>query len=352
MMAVAVFWATFACIVYVYLGYPLLLLTWRKLCRRPVNKEYRELSVSLVIAMHNERQNVQAKMQNCLELDYPADQLQVIVSLDAPTDGTDILLEPYASHVRIIHCPVRGGKAAALNSGMAAATGEIVVFGDAEQLLEKSAIRELVANFADPSVGAVSGELFIVDRQGRETADGMGLYWRYEKKLRAMESDIHSVPGTTGAIYAIRRSLFTPLAPGTILDDVLTPMRIILKGKRVTFDPSARAYGLMTQDAAAEYETKKRTLAGNYQLLVEAPELLIPWRNPIFVQLVSHKLGRLIVPYCLVALLVSNLFLTDGLYRTVLVLQILWYVMACIGGWVTHRRRSSTYSAGLQEMGS
>jgi cellulose synthase/poly-beta-1,6-N-acetylglucosamine synthase-like glycosyltransferase len=186
-------------------------------------------------------------------------------------------------------------------------------------------------------VGAVSGALVLLDAQAKEASDGVGLYWRYEKKLRAMESDIHSVPGATGAIYAIRRELFTPLPTGTILDDVVVPMRIVLGGKRAIFDPSARAYGAVTQTPDMEYEKKKRTLTGNYQLFAEMPELLVPWHNPIFVQLMSHKVGRLIVPYCLAVLFISNLFLLDGLYRVALVIQVTWYIMACVGWFVSQR---------------
>lgn len=337
-MAEIFFWAAFTCIVYVYVGYPLLLMLWRKLLRRPVRKQYQELSVSLVIAMHNERKNAEAKIQNCFDLDYPTDKLHVIVSLDAPTDGTDAAVLKYAEQgVDVVYCPVRRGKAEALNCGVAVARGEIVMFADAEQRLERSAVRELVANFADESVGAVSGALVLLDAQAKEASDGVGLYWRYEKKLRAMESDIHSVPGATGAIYAIRRELFTPLPTGTILDDVVVPMRIVLGGKRAIFDPSARAYGAVTQTPDMEYEKKKRTLTGNYQLFAEMPELLVPWHNPIFVQLMSHKVGRLIVPYCLAVLFISNLFLLDGLYRVALVIQVTWYIMACVGWFVSQR---------------
>jgi biofilm PGA synthesis N-glycosyltransferase PgaC len=342
-MAEILFWTAFTCIGYVYVGYPLLLMLWRKLFRRPVHKQYQELSVSLVIAMHNERKNAQAKIQNCFDLDYPTDKLHVIVSLDAPTDGTDAAVLKYAEQgVDVVYCPVRRGKAEALNCGVAVARGEIVMFADAEQRLERSAARELVANFADESVGAVSGALVLLDAQAREATDGVGLYWRYEKKLRAMESDIHSVPGATGAIYAIRRELFTPLPTGTILDDVVVPMRIVLAGKRAIFDPSARAYGAVTQNPDIEYEKKKRTLAGNYQLFAEMPELLVPWHNPIFVQLVSHKVGRLVVPYCLAVLFISNLFLLNGLYRVALVLQATWYIMACVGWLVSQRREVSS----------
>lgn len=337
-MAKAIFWGASATIAYVYLGYPLLLMLWRRLARRPVKKRYQEPSVSLVIAMHNERKNVHAKILNCFELDYPPEKLQIIVSLDAPTDGTDALLRDYADRgVQVVHCPARQGKAAALNRGIEIARGEIVMFADAGQRMERSAIRELVTNFADESVGAVSGELVLLDSRGKEATDGVGIYWRYEKKLRAMESDIHSVPGATGAIYAIRRSLFTPLTPGTILDDVAVPMKIILGGKRAIFDPAARAYDAITESPDEEYERKKRTLAGNYQLFAEMPELLVPWRNPIFIQLVSHKVGRLIVPYCLVALFIPNLFLAGGLYRAVLCLQVLFYIAAWGGRWASRR---------------
>jgi cellulose synthase/poly-beta-1,6-N-acetylglucosamine synthase-like glycosyltransferase len=193
-----------------------------------------------------------------------------------------------------------------------------------------------VANFADDTVGAVSGELVLLDSDAREASNGVGLYWRYEKKLRAMESDIHSVPGATGAIYAIRRELFVPLTPGTILDDVTVPMRIVLAGKRAIFDPAARAYDVVTQTPDDEYEKKKRTLTGNYQLFAEIPEMLVPWRNPIFVQVLSHKAGRLIVPYCLASLFISNLFVHEGLYRIVMTLQIIWYLAAVIGCLVSH----------------
>jgi biofilm PGA synthesis N-glycosyltransferase PgaC len=350
-MAEAIFWTALAGIAYVYAGYPLLLLAWRRWGRRPVGKRYQEPSVSLVIAMRNERNNVQAKMQNCFELDYPPGKLQVIVSLDAPTDGTEALVRDYADKgVEVVHSPVHLGKAEALNRGVAIATGEVLVFADARQQFAKRAVRELVANFADDSVGAVSGELVLLDEQAKEASHAVGAYWRYEKGLRAMESDIHSVPGATGAIYAIRRELFAPLSPGTILDDVVIPMRIVLAGKRVIFDPAARAYEVVSQSTKPEYERKTRTLAGNYQLFAQMPELLAPWRNPIFVQLVSHKLGRLLVPYCLAALFISNLFLLHGAYVAVLIGQVLWYALA-VAGWLVASRESEGAAPRLLQLG-
>src|SRR5262249_51396071 len=145
----------------------------------------------------------------------------------------------------------------------------------------------LVANFADKEVGAVSGELVLVpspaelQRPVQESASDIGLYWRYEKRLRSMESEIHSIAGATGAIYAVRRELYQELPARIILDDVLTPMRIVLGGKRAVFEPKARAYDVVSCCAAVEYGRKVRTLCGNYQLLAYLPEALAPWRNPI-----------------------------------------------------------------------
>jgi biofilm PGA synthesis N-glycosyltransferase PgaC len=332
----AIFWAALTCVVYVYVGYPLLLIIWRRIAPRPVRKGYQEPTVSLVIAMHNEKNNVRLKLRNCFELDYPREKLQVIVSLDAPTDGTDALVRQHARPgVDVVYSEVHTGKAMAVNRGVAIATGEVVLFADARQRFEKSVVRELVANFTDESVGAVSGELVLLDREGREASDSLGAYWRYEKKLRVMESDIHSVPGATGAIYAIRRELFVPMTPETILDDVVTPMRIVLRGKRSIWDPAARAYDDASPEAAKEYGRKARTLTGNYQLFARMPELLAPWRNPIFVQFISHKLGRLLVPYCLAALFISNLCLPYGWYRVLSVCQILWYCIASAGGLIS-----------------
>lgn len=345
-MAEAIFWIALASIVYVYIGYPLLLTLWLKWGRWPIRKKYQEPSVSIVIAMHNERKNVHAKMRNCIELDYPPGKLQVVVSLDAPTDGTVAMVREYFDKgVAVAYSAVHRGKAEALNSGVELATGEILLFADSRQRFEKNAVRELVANFSDPCVGAVSGELVLLDSHGNESGDAVGMYWRYEKRLRAMESEIHSVPGATGAIYAIRSELFTPLSPGTLLDDVVIPMRIVLAGKRVIFEPAAKAYEATSMSAKSEYERKTRTLEGNYQLFARMPTLLVPWRNPIFVQIMSHKLGRLLVPYCLVALFISNLFLLHGLYAVFFGGQVLWYALAAAGWLVTTRSLAAPHAA-------
>jgi hypothetical protein len=214
----------------------------------------------------------------------------------------------------------------------------VLVFCDARQRLAAYAVRALVADLADPAVGAATGELLLLDEREREAKDGVGLYWRYEKALRAMESEVHSTVGATGALYALRRELFTPLPEDTLLDDVLVPLRAVLAGRRTVFEPRARAYdGVCAPEQ--EFRRKLRTLVGNFQLVRELPELLSPRRNPVFVQFVSHKLGRLVVPYALVALFTSNLVLRQGFYGLALAAQCVFYLLAACGAWWTHARR-------------
>jgi len=332
-MTKSIFWFSFAFIFYVYIGYPALLWVLRGIRRQPICKGHWEPTVTLLIAAHNERENIEAKITNCLKLDYPQNKLQIVISLDGPIDGTDLVVQQYCGKgIEMLHSPIHRGKAAALNCGIEKATGEIVVFGDARQQFDPRAVQELVGNFQDSRVGAVTGELVLLDENSKEACDGAGLYWRYEKRLRAMESDIHSMVGATGAIYAIRRELFEPLPDDTLLDDVMVPMRIVLAGRRAVFDPAARAYDRASSTPEVEFRRKVRTLAGNYQLMARIPELLVPFRNPVFWQFVSHKAGRLLVPYFLAALFLSNLFLTEGIYLVFLILQVAWYLMAVAGG--------------------
>jgi biofilm PGA synthesis N-glycosyltransferase PgaC len=328
----AVFWFSLALVFYVYLGYPGLLVLWRRMRARPVKKKYWEPTVTVVIAARNEKETIERKLKNCFALDYPRHKLQVIVSLDGPTDGSEFIVWKYVSQgIEMVHLKQHAGKAAALNRALRRATGEIVIFADVRQMFRRDVIRELTKNFADETVGAVSGELLLMNSGEQEASTDVGLYWRYEKALRSMESQIHSTAGATGAIYAIRRELYEDLPEGTILDDVLTPLRILLKGKRTVFEPTAKAFDSVACCTQAEYGRKVRTLCGNYQLLVHLPQALLPWRNPILIQFLSHKVGRLVVPWALLALFVTNLFLLTGFYAFTFALQAAWYACAAAG---------------------
>ena len=235
-----------------------------------------------------------------------------------------------------------GGKATALNAGVALARHDIIVFADARQRFARGALRALVASFADPSVGVVSGELVLDCEAGTSessAADGVGAYWRYEKWIRARETAVASMLGATGAIYAIRRDAWRALPAGTILDDVLAPMRAVLAGWRAVFEPGARAFDVTASDTSAEQQRKTRTLAGNWQILAREPRLLLPGANPVWFQYLSHKVGRLLVPFALVAGAVSALALASSswLALVAVVVQLVFYALAAYGAWLDRR---------------
>jgi biofilm PGA synthesis N-glycosyltransferase PgaC len=343
---VLVFWLSCAFVAYVYAGYPALLVLWARLAPRNATATTARLAppVSIVIAARNEAARHAARLDNQLRLDYPSPR-QIIVVSDGSTDDTLAVLSRYGRSIDVINRPP-GGKAAALNAGVAVAKHDVLVFCDARQTFRVDALRELTAPFRDPSIAAVTGEL-ILECERPETrdcaiAEGVGLYWRYEKALRRLESRVGSTLGATGAVYALRRAAWRRLPDDTILDDVLAPMRCVLDGARVIFNERAVAYEHQALDTHAEMRRKVRTLAGNWQILVLEPRLLIPWRNPVWLQYVSHKIGRLLVPYALVAAMASSIGLAarSTVYSGALVLQCALYLLGVYGAWSSRRRQS------------
>lgn len=328
------FWLCLLFIFYTYLGYPLILWVWGKIKIRPVHKRYIEPFVSMVIAAFNEERFISQKLTNCLQLDYPKDKLEIIVVSDGTDDGTNDIIQGFQTKgVKVLSYPERRGKPTALNLGVAETRGEIILFTDARQILDKSSIRELVANFSDPQIGSVSGELMLISEDRNVSSEGMGLYWKMEKWMRERESQIHSMLGATGAIYAIRRSLFTPIPQETILDDMIIPFQGILKGYRAIFDRSAKAYDISTKDLREESKRKVRTLGGNFQLIKIEPRLMDPFSNPVFFQFISHKVFRLIVPFAMGLCFLSNLFLSSTFYILTLIVQCLFYLGAILAPW-------------------
>jgi cellulose synthase/poly-beta-1,6-N-acetylglucosamine synthase-like glycosyltransferase len=342
---IVLFWFSAAIVAYVYLGYPGLIALWaRAVDRRPRRAPFAEgrwPAISVVIAARNEAARLPARVRNLLDQAYPG-ACEIVVVSDGSTDYPASALAEFGGLVRVIELPP-GGKPSALNTGVAASTGDILVFADARQRFAPDALVELISNFADPTVGGATGEL-VLDCERQRVADStvgesMSLYWKYEKWLRRNESRVWSTLGATGAIYALRRSCWTPLPAGTLLDDVLEPMRAVLDGRRVVFDDRAIAYDRASEDVAAESRRKRRTLAGNYQILAQEPRLLVPIVNPVWLQYISHKVGRLLVPWALIALFFATLAIAPAhpLAAVVLAAQGVFYGLA-LGGALFHAR--------------
>jgi poly-beta-1,6-N-acetyl-D-glucosamine synthase len=347
-MSGAIFWICALVVLYTHAGYPLLLLVWARLFPRRVRKGplVPEPTVSVIVAARNEERTIGERIENLLSQDYPQELVEIMIVSDGSTDDTNTIVERYALHaaragtdaeapprVKLITHEANHGKPTALNAGLAEATGEIVVFTDARQRFEENAIRELVMNFSDPGVGAVSGRLEFREDTDSKILVEMGIYWNLERWIRRTESRIHSVVGATGAIYAVRRDLVRPIPPETILDDVLIPMRVVMEGKRTVYDWHAVAHDIPSKDLSAEKRRKIRTLVGNYQLFSLMPELLSPRRNPVFLQFVTHKLLRLFVPFFFIAFMLAAVF-AGTWHRTVFAVTLLLLVLPLLEPWI------------------
>ena len=331
------FWCCLALIGYAYLGYVILLQLYVKMRRLPVIRGPIQPSVSIIIAARNEERNLGLKLANLERLEYPPEQMEVVIVSDGSTDGTAELIRSAPQVVAIIFESSRG-KASALNAAVREATGELLVFLDARQMVEPNAVAELAACFADPTVGAVSGELLLEGGAGGSENSALGIYWKLEKSIRKLEAASGSVVGVTGAIYAMRRELYVEIPPMTILDDVYVPMQVARQGKRVVFEPAAIARDRIFAEKGKEFSRKVRTLTGNYQLLRLSPWLLST-SNPLLFRFISHKLARLLVPFLLVLMLIAAYLVKTPFYRTVFWLQVAFYFCAALGSLMPPVRR-------------
>ncbi|WP_457575623.1 glycosyltransferase family 2 protein [Desulfomarina sp.] len=347
MTTTILFFISLVVILYTYLGYPLLLYIQSKLFPRAVTRNYPERlpKVSVVIAARNEALNIENRIRNLLEQDYPAEKYEIIVVSDGSDDGTEKIVNQIADE-QAGYCPEISchaytpsqGKPTALNTGVTKASGEIIIFTDARQLFATNVITELVANFSDPKIGGVSGELIFVKDGTSNIEVQMGAYWQYEKMIRKMESKTGSVVGVTGAIYAIRKELYQHLQNSTILDDVMTPMNIAMQGYRIIFDSSAVAYDVFSKDTTQEWRRKVRTLAGNWQMLSLNPSLMLPHRNPLWFRFISHKIARITVPFFLILFFVTGLLQEGISYYYITIVQVLFYSAALIAFFIPSTR--------------
>lgn len=292
-----------------YVGYPLAMLARALYRPNRIAPADWEPDVDIVIVAHNAAVELAAKLQNIAALDYPPGKLRFHVASDGSEDHTrtvlrecgDPRLTPYVF-------PVRRGKSACLGDIVPRLEAEVVLFADTRQRIEPDALRALLRLLSDPRVGAVGAEL-LFERSEGEDAAGVDFYWRYETFIRSTEADSGSVVGVSGALYAARRALLPRIPEGLILDDLWIPLQIARDGSRIVFSSQARAWDRPAKDPEVEAMRKRRTLAGNFQLVAREPALLLPWSHPLGWRLWGHKWLRLLAPWFLLAALLSNLAL-------------------------------------------
>lgn len=342
-----IFWSSVAVIAYTYAGYPLAIgLLARFRPHRCGSLRPHPSSVSFVIAARGGGDRINERVGELKDQLLVADRDgEIILVLDGcsddgllsqqQNDGTRVKIVPLAENV---------GKAAAISIGVTHAEGEVLAFADVRQQWADNALARLLVRFEDSQVGAVSGDLIL---ESSDANQGVGLYWRFEKWLRRRESDYDSITGVTGAIAAVRRDLFCPIPAGTILDDVYWPIMVVMRGMRVVHDSTAVAFDRLPNEATSEFRRKVRTLAGNFQLLTQVPGAVMPWKNRAWVQFVSHKILRLVVPWALLGVFCTTAMLQGFIYEILFQIQVILYAILIIGALFRPTKRPHWISAGI-----
>jgi cellulose synthase/poly-beta-1,6-N-acetylglucosamine synthase-like glycosyltransferase len=333
-VATAAFWVSAFTIAATYVGFPALLFARGRIVRRPVAAADISPDVTIVIAAHDEEQSIGAKLDNVLALDYPVDRLQVLIASDGSTDRTNDIVAGFGERgIRLLALP-RVGKAAALNAALAEATGEIVVFSDANSMFVPGAIRAIVRPFADPAVGGVAGDQRY--NRGGATgamAEGERGYWDLDRALKLAESASGSVTSATGAIYAVRRELITPVVDG-VTDDFYTSTVVIAAGRRLVFAEDAAAHEPVASSGGVEYGRKVRVMTRGLRGVVVRRSLLDPRRHGFYaIQLLWHKLLRRLMVFPLLAVAITSPILWNRgwLYRLATIGQAAVYALAGVG---------------------
>jgi cellulose synthase/poly-beta-1,6-N-acetylglucosamine synthase-like glycosyltransferase len=327
-----------AALVYTYAGYPLVAALWARLAPRTfAHRDDFEPTVSVCLAVHDGAEHLRQKIESLQALDYPPEKLEILVYSDGSTDATERIgreLGERDPRIRFFSSPVRLGKPAALNGLRREATGDVLMMTDVRQTLHPRALRAMLRILADPAVGCVSGCLVLAGDTGASA------YWRYERLIRGFEARVGAMVGVSGSLYAIRRVDFGELPTDVLLDDMFVPLKVALTRKSIVLCEEAEAYDDACDDDR-EFSRKVRTLAGNYQLVAMLPGLLVPGKSPVWFQLVSHKLLRLLCPWALFVVFVTSVLLafdrTLGpielvFFRSLALGQVAFYGLAALGG--------------------
>lgn len=342
-MLTLLFWLSLILLLYIYLGYPLLVYLWWRSARPVARDDDYVPAVSILIAAYNEAKDIEATVRNKLALDYPPEKLEILVVSDESEDGTDEIVQAIArdsaSAIRLIRQVPRQGKTSGLNLLVPEASGEIIAFSDANSQWDAKALRMIVRNFADPDVGYVTGKMVYVNASGFLVGDGCSAYMKYENWLREQETRIGSVVGVDGGIDAMRRSLYQPLRADQ-LPDFVQPLKVVEQGHRVVYEPDALLKEAALEDSSSEFSMRVRVTLRALWALKDMSQLMNPLRYGRFAfQMLSHKLLRYMafIPQVVLTATAFVLAGRHGIYGVCLLGLILFYLLA----WVGKRRETA-----------
>jgi cellulose synthase/poly-beta-1,6-N-acetylglucosamine synthase-like glycosyltransferase len=338
-MALFLFWGSVALILYAYVFFPILVVIRGLVWRKPYRSQDTDPLpfVSIIIAAYNEEKEIGGKLDNILLLDYPKDRLEVLIASDGSTDRTNAIVQSYEDRgIKLLALP-RLGKAGALNAAVSASQGEILVFSDANSMYRSDALRQLVRPFADATVGGVAGnQCYLKKKEASSVGAGERSYWDFDRILKQFESSAGNTISATGAIYAIRRSLFQPVMEG-VTDDFYTSTAVIEQGFRLVFSPEAIAYESVAGTSSTEFGRKVRVITrGLRGVFIARRRLMNPFRYGFYaLQLFSHKALRRIIVYPLILLFVVNPFLWQAgfFYQLAMIGQLVFYSLGLLG-WI------------------
>ncbi len=358
-----IFWSCLILVFYTYLGYGIVLYLLLKLKKLFGPKTFEPIlpleedllpDVTLMICAYNEEDVVREKMENIRQLDYPKDKLCVMWVTDGSDDHTNELLSEY-EEVKLVFSPERRGKAAAMQHGLMENKADIVVFTDANTMLNAGSIKEIVRLFMKKNVGCVSGEKRVMVRKdttnsnGQVAAEGEGIYWKYESTLKRWDSDLYSAMGAAGELFAVRMSIYEAAPSNALLDDFMISMLILKKGYRIAYTNKAYAMEYGSANMEEESKRKRRIAAGGLQSIWWLRSLMNPLRYPIESFLfISHRVLRWsITPFALLALIPLNVILVfmkaGTIYTTIWILQIIFYSAAFIGYYLSTKGKKNKF---------
>ncbi len=342
-----IFWVSLFIIFYTYIGYGILLYVLVRIKRLFVKPLLRidgsfTPSLTLIVAAYNEGSVIEEKILNTLQLVYPKDKLHIIFITDGSTDNTASVIANYKG-IQLLHKDGRSGKINAVHRAMAQVKTEIVVFTDANTFLNENALLRIAKHYADPRVGAVSGEKRVAIETNADATAGEGFYWKYESALKKWDAELYSVVGAAGELFSVRTDLYVAVEPDTLLDDFMISMKIAMKGYKIAYDPDAYAIESSSENLKEEYKRKVRIAAGGIQSIIRTSILFNPFFMPLLgFQYISHRVLRwTITPFLMILVVFLNAYLVYQNFNWLLVLilvgQIGFYGLALLG-WFLERK--------------